>query len=289
MTKVSKCYHISRMSLLNWLKKGVENLSRKPVTSPHQCNGDREKLICAVYDDDPWKSKRAIARDVTVITQQKTSTNCVIKVLKRNNKIPDAPIRPEGHITRSEPRRLACMDAKRVENGFLFTVKDVCSKDTYDYLCNRQSSKNAAKALRRAVKALGKFNEVHTDNGPEFQGFFDIYCLLKGIKHSHTGFYNPRGNGPVESYFGTLKRELLKKLKFRGIKLQREILELWNIFYNFFRPQVALGNRTPKQILGEELPQELENRITIVDAQVGIYKYQKFIFGNRLIVAYQRL
>lgn len=66
-------------------------------------------------------------------------------------------------------------------------------------------------------------------------------------------------------------------------------MELWNIFYNFFTPQVALGNRTPKQIVGEELPQELKSRITIVDARVGIYKYQKFIFGNRLIVAYQRL
>lgn len=80
--------------------------------------------------------------------------------------------------------------SKWVEIG---TVRTLNSHETAEWL------------HQHVVCRYGLPATVRTDQGVEYRGEFDRYCLANGICHRCIATMHPRANGQVERYMRTLK------------------------------------------------------------------------------------
>ena len=108
-----------------------------------------------------------------------------------------------------------------------------------------------------------KFEEVMTDNGPEFgpkeskqkQGHpFERMLMELGIKHRYTKPYRPQTNGKVERFWRTLQEDLIREVDFDSLEELKEELMQYLVYYNHHRPHQGINGRVPADMcLKEEL------------------------------------
>lgn len=99
-----------------------------------------------------------------------------------------------------------------------------------------------------------KFEEVLTDNGPEFGSRytqdkstnpFERMLVEMTIKHRYTKPYRPQTNGKVERFWRTLEDDVLAETSFdTEDNLRQEILD-YLVYYNEHRPHQSIGNKPP--------------------------------------------
>ncbi|WP_427042739.1 IS3 family transposase (plasmid) [Fusobacterium sp. SB021] len=90
---------------------------------------------------------------------------------------------------------------------------------------------------------------VHTDQGNQFTGK-NFRMLLKSKKavHSQSRKGNPYDNALMESFYRTLKRELIQGLKFETPEqAQKEIFKYIELYYNVKRMHSSLNFLSPLQ------------------------------------------
>jgi len=138
------------------------------------------------------------------------------------------------------------------DEGWLYLVghKDLCSRKIVGYAMGERMSRNLVmESLLRAVEATqppaGLVN--HSDRGSQ-------YCSLEyrrlldrfGMKASMSGTGNCYDNAPMESFWATLKTELIFHRHFATRKQAiREITEYIEVFYNRQRLQRQLDYLSP--------------------------------------------
>lgn len=97
---------------------------------------------------------------------------------------------------------------------------------------------------------------AHSDRGSQYASF-DYQQLLteNGMLCSMSGKGDPWDNAVMESFFGTLKTELIhhKHYKTRN-EARRDIFEYIEIFYNRVRLHSALGYLSPLQFAAQTIP-----------------------------------
>jgi len=82
-----------------------------------------------------------------------------------------------------------------------------------------------------------QFEEVLSDNGPEFRGNldkehpFELMCKELGIKHRYTRPYRPQTNGKVEAFWRIMKKEFFYPNTFDSVK--DLIYNLGNFLYEY--------------------------------------------------------
>jgi transposase InsO family protein len=108
-----------------------------------------------------------------------------------------------------------------------------------------------AAALMQAVKREKPSEGLihHSDRGKQY-ACYAYQALLKeyGITSSMSRSGNCYDNAHIESFFGTLKRELVYGARYRTRQEARlSIFEYVEAFYNRRRRHSALGNRSPEQ------------------------------------------
>lgn len=99
-----------------------------------------------------------------------------------------------------------------------------------------------------------QFEEVLTDNGPEFgprgsaqkdQHPFERLLLEMGIKHRYTRPYRPQTNGKVERFWRTLNEDLIDETYFEDeAQFERELSD-YLIYYNHARPHQGIAGKVP--------------------------------------------
>lgn len=101
-----------------------------------------------------------------------------------------------------------------------------------------------------------QFEEVLTDNGPEFASRnnkehhpFERMLLELGIKHRYTQPYRPQTNGKVERFWRTLNEDLIEDTTFDSIEEFKEELMQYLLYYNNMRCHQSLGGLAPKAFL----------------------------------------
>jgi len=111
------------------------------------------------------------------------------------------------------------------------------------------SEKLATRALNQAV---GRENPcprliVHTDRGSQYTSrAFQTALSEKGFIHSMSRKGNPYDNAVSESFFRTLKRELVKGAAFEDrLVAQQAIFKYIELYYNRSRMHSALGYKSP--------------------------------------------
>lgn len=138
------------------------------------------------------------------------------------------------------------------EEGWLYLAghKDIFTKEIVGYAMDgRMTIKLVSESLHRAVESKRHVKGLshHSDRGSQYCSY-DFRDLLDkfGMKASMSRKGNCYDNAPMESFWGTLKSELVHHRRYitRQEAIQ-EITEYIEIFYNRQRRQAKLGFLSP--------------------------------------------
>jgi len=154
----------------------------------------------------------------------------------------------------TEPNKVWVTDITYIPTGegwlYLAGHKDLCTGEVVGYaMSNRMNRALVSQSLFRAVasKRPPKGLIHHSDRGSQYCSL-DYQKLIKqfGMKASMSRKGNCYDNAPIESFWGTLKQELVHHRRYRtrqeGIQ---DITEYIEIFYNRQRRQKRLGYLSP--------------------------------------------
>ena len=128
--------------------------------------------------------------------------------------------------------------------------KDLFTGEIVGYAMGERMTKNlVSQSLFRALRAKrpARCLTHHSDRGSqycsqEYRGFLE----RSGLRSSMSGKGNCFGNAPMESFWATLKQELVHHRHYRSRQeAAREITEYIELFYNHQRRQARLGFLSP--------------------------------------------
>jgi transposase InsO family protein len=135
---------------------------------------------------------------------------------------------------------------------YLAAVKDMATREivgwSLDVSLRSRLCENALKmAIRNRRPPRGLIH--HADRGVQYAaGDYRKLLDAHGITASMSGKGNCLDNAPMESFFGSLKTELVHRTRFRTREAAKAALfEYIEIFYNRQRRHSGVGYRTPEQ------------------------------------------
>ena len=162
----------------------------------------------------------------------------------------------ERKFTVSEPNRVWLSDITYIptDEGWLYLagVLDLCSKKAVGWSMSKTLEKGlVTDALTMAYlrRKPGRGLVHHSDRGSQYAST-DYRSLLKdfGMHMSMSRKGNCWDNAPMESFFSTLKKELVHHRKYRTREeARRDIFEYIEVFYNRERLHSSLGYLSPAQ------------------------------------------
>jgi len=139
---------------------------------------------------------------------------------------------------------------------YLAAVKDLATMEIVGWsMSERLKSTLCEDALKMAIRnrqpPMGLIH--HSDRGVQYAcGDYRKLLGLHGIKASMSRKGNCLDNAPMESFFGSLKTELVHRNQFATRREARAALfEYIEIFYNRQRRHSSIGYRTPEQARAE--------------------------------------
>lgn len=154
----------------------------------------------------------------------------------------------------AEPNKVWVSDITYIptDEGWLYLAgqKDICSGRIVGYAMSERMTKElVSRALFRAVAAAspGKGLIHHSDRGSQYCAHKYRKLLVRfGMEASMSRKGNCYDNAPMESFWGTLKSELVHHRRYRSRQEAIEdITEYIEVFYNRQRKQVRLGYLSP--------------------------------------------
>lgn len=160
----------------------------------------------------------------------------------------------EQNFEVTEPNKVWVSDITYIPTGegwlYLAGHKDLCTGEVVGYaMSNRINRALVSKSLFRAVASKrppkGLIN--HSDRGSQYCSL-DYQKLIKqfGMIASMSRKGNCYDNAPIESFWGTLKQELVHHRKYRTRQEAiQDITEYIEVFYNRQRKQKRLGYLSP--------------------------------------------
>jgi putative transposase len=132
---------------------------------------------------------------------------------------------------------------------FLAVVLDQCSRRVLGWRLaairdSQLTRAVVAAALRRRRPAAGLI--FHSDRGSEFLGAVFRRCLAAhGVRQSMTGGGAPAENAHMESFFHSLKADVIHGRSFQTVTELRQQLRRYMRYYNYQRLHSALDYRSP--------------------------------------------
>ncbi len=133
---------------------------------------------------------------------------------------------------------------------YLATVMDYHSRRIVGWsLSPSRTSELTLSAMRYALRKREPKRGLvfHTDRGIEYMNSeFQILLTTKGIRHSVNRPGKCTDNARMESFFHSLKAELIRGTLFNGVKAMRKALSCYiNKFYNECRLHSGIGYVSP--------------------------------------------
>ena len=207
---------------------------------------------------------------------QAPSVSLIGKIIKRNNLFyqrPSTGLHDPSHkpYTKRKKQRVN-KPPKPAQGGYLqadtvetivlgvrrYTISfiDVKLKIAHSKTFTGKLSKYALECLKEFERLLPiPIHTIQTDNGSEFEGVFDAYLRLKGIRHVWTYPNCPMINGCIERYNRSVQEEWMESYLDEiddTIQFNKRLKE-YLYFYNNLRVHESLQLQTPSQVVGKEL------------------------------------
>jgi transposase InsO family protein len=164
--------------------------------------------------------------------------------------------RQPNHVRRTQatrPNQIWVGDVTYLAVGgrwwYLVVVLDQCSRRVLAWrrAATRDSGVTRAvlgAALRRRRPDAGLI--FHSDRGSEFQGTRVRTCLMtRGVRQSMTRGGAPGENAHMESFFHSLKADLIHGRAFQSVAELRGQLRRYLRYYNYTRLHSAIGYQSP--------------------------------------------
>lgn len=130
---------------------------------------------------------------------------------------------------------------------YIYTMIDVCSRWAFASPCLRINTHASWRFTNRA-KLPFSISVLQSDHGPEFSKWFSNACLSHDIKHRYSRVRRPTDNGHLERFNRTIQEECLQRSNRSLYAYHRSIREYIH-FYNTERPHMALGMKTPCEVM----------------------------------------
>lgn len=152
-----------------------------------------------------------------------------------------------------EPGQRACGDITYVptDEGWLYLadVLDLGSRRVVGFsMEDHMRTELVIKAMAMAVEARGDVWGMvfHHDRGAQYlSGEFRAFCDGHGIAQSVGRTGSSHDNAVAESFWATIKRELISRYRFASRAQARRVIIAWINHYNAVRRHSSLGNLPP--------------------------------------------
>jgi putative transposase len=169
-------------------------------------------------------------------------------------RLPAAPNRLAQAFQATVPNQKWLTDVTYIPTGegwlYLAAVLDLYSRRVIGWALEAQH--DTALVLRALEMAVGRRQSVvgtlhHSDRGaPYASATYQRVLQAKQLVVSMSGTGNCYDNAPMESFFATLKTELIHHRRYSTrAEARRDIIEYLEGFYNARRRHSALGYRSP--------------------------------------------
>lgn len=265
ISKMAQALEVSRSGYYNWVKHGCISRRRQR---------DEQDIIVLCWAFEETRQTYGPRRLSKHLSQQENSigriraerlmreNNIVPKTVKKwrattnsNHDYPVAPNRLNRNFTVAKPNTVWVSDITYIatDEGWLYVaaVMDLCTGKIVGWgMGERMTASLVCDALKQAVLRQNPQREVicHSDRGVQY-ACKDYRQLLKrfGFLQSMSRKGNRWDNAPMESFFGTLKTELVYHERYRTRSQARAfIFDYVESFYNRTRLQEKLGFRSPE-------------------------------------------
>jgi len=277
MTDLCQEYGISRPTGYKFLTRfqeygfsGLEDLSRRPHTSPNMVDQFIEQLIIDMKGSYPtWGPKKIKARLETLYPLLSIpAASTVGSVLSRNGLVMTKTRRIKRTYLSSQlsnsshPNDIWCIDYKgqfRMKDHrycYPLTISDHNSRFLIACEALHSTSQNEAfEVFKSSFINFGLPDIIRSDNGTPFASSSKLYGLTRlsvwflslGIKIERIAPGHPEQNGRHERMHRTLKYDAIKPPA-DNILQQQEKFDKYIQIYNFERPHEALNQCTPGSI-----------------------------------------
>jgi hypothetical protein len=159
-------------------------------------------------------------------------------------------------------------------NKYLLVIVDEFSRFTFAYACKDMTAKTVIAHLNNLFSVFGITSYIHSDNGPSLIcDELREYLYSLGIAYSNSTRYNPRGNGQVERYNGTLWKACQLATTSRGLKVSQWEEVLPAALHSIRTLLCVSTNKTPHErlfgfqrrtVTGHTLPTWLMSKGTVL-------------------------
>jgi putative transposase len=171
----------------------------------------------------------------------------------------DRPVAPnllEQKFTAEQPDAVWLADISHIPTGegwlYLAAIKDMATREIVGWsMSGSLEAGSACEALRMAIQRrqppAGLIH--HSDRGVQYAcGEYQKLLARHGLRGSMSRRGNCYDNAPMESFFGSLKTELVHRTTFpTKAAARRALFEYLEIFYNRRRRHSGIGFLTPAQ------------------------------------------
>lgn len=201
------------------------------------------------------------------------SPSGVYNILKRHglNRLRKPEKTNKRRIIKEKAGELAHIDTHTISkcavqgesrHRYLVCVIDSCTRIAWAEIIEDKTALTTMFAVLRCFNWINdqysiKFQEVLTDNGPEFgtkesankpKHPFERMLIEMGIKHRYTRPYRPQTNGKIERFWRTIEEDLFYETTFDNLDELKDELLQYIVYYNEHRPHQGLAGKTPKEI-----------------------------------------
>lgn len=253
--------------LARYLEFGMEGLqdrSRRPLSSPNRSSPALEHEVLALHDAYPcWGPVKLAA--LLPEGSVRPHHNTIGAILRRHGRqVEGSPTRRDPAATRFEhaaPNILWQMDFKghfaltdrAAGRCHPLTVMDDHSRYVVCLQAFRnETAVNVKTALTHSFRCYGLPQRITCDNGSVWRvpghdslSRTEVWLLRIGVPVSHSRPGHPQTQGKDERFHRTLKRELLDRRGFNSIGDCQIAFDKWRDEYNLIRPHHALGQKPP--------------------------------------------
>jgi len=276
------CRHfdISRKTFYKWRNRydphnlySLENESRAPIRKrQREITREQEMRIVRLRKEHIKYGKMKIAKLYQTEYKETISSWKVQKVIElyklyhhpqKTARVTKKRLKAQKkkritELKRKKKKRgfLLCLDAVEIRwhglKRYIFTGIDNFTKVSFARMYKRANSYNAKDFLNRLYYLIdGKIDNLQTDNGSEFQKYFQRACKSLSITRYYSRPRTPKDNPVNERFNRTLQEEFINLGNFttNTIKFNQNLTE-WLIEYNFRRPHQSLGYETPLKTAG---------------------------------------
>lgn len=241
---------------------GLEDRSRRPLSSPGRTEAECEAKVLAVRAEHPAWGGRKIRRVLQNRGHPAPSASTIGAILRRHGLLDGPGAGERRGFIRFEhpaPNDLWQMDFKGhvpLEGGARLhplTVLDDHSRYALVIeACADERTDTVRTGLEAAFRRYGLPRRILSDNGPPWGSggrgehtALGVWLMDLDIGLPHGRAYHPQTQGKDERFHRTLKAEVLARRAFAGLDQAQDAFDFWRAVYNDRRPHEGIGMAVP--------------------------------------------